>query len=870
MTLVAGARVGPFEIVTLLGAGGMGEVYRARDPKLGRDIAVKVLPSEMSEDLGRRQRLEQEARAASGLNHPGIVTVYDIGSSDGVIYVAMELIEGRTLREMLADGPLPTKKLLEIGAHIADALAKAHAAGIVHRDLKPENVMLTSDGFVKILDFGLAKLSESPSRHLSQLPTAVAPPTEPGTVLGTVGYMSPEQASGQALDFRSDQFALGSILYEMATGRRAFLRKTVAETLAAIIREEPEPIAQLNPGIPPPVRWIVERCLAKDPAERYFSTGDLARDLTSVREHLSEASSGAAAAVVAIPKSRRRLRWWPLGSAILILGLALGWLTKTFANPSHSPRWTRLTFRSGLLSNARLAPDGRTIVYGARWADDPAGIRTYRTTVGSPESSRFDFAGDIAAISSSNELAILQGNAGGTLALVPMSGGTPRQLLEGVTFQGVDFSPDGKELAVSHLVDGESRLEFPIGNVLVRGGARSPRLSRDGRTIAFWTQTGGFWAVAVVDSRGGTARTLSGDWLARDGTPCWSPGGGEVWFSGTEPGLPSLGAMGFDSRPSALWAVDLSGRRRLIARVPGSLELLDVSREGRTLLGHHTESWTVRFGSAADPSERELSWLDGSMLADLSADGRTVLLNERGEGSGSVSTVYLRATDGSPAVKLGEGTGWALSPDGKWILAEKSRHSGTPAGLILLPTGAGQPRPLPGTGYADLGWGSWLPDGKSVVYSAASRSGEWRLYVQAVPDGVPRPIGPENLRMIPSASSGSVSPDGRYVVGRRLGRALLVPLDGTAPARELPGVLAGEPVVQWTRDSRRVYVCRGGQRPVEVSLVDIETGERRRWREIPIDRSAVGFQLRVTPDGNAWAYWNRRILSDLYLVEGLK
>src|SRR5512135_343822 len=246
MTAVHPAKIGPYEIVAPLGAGGMGEVFRARDAKLGREIAIKVLPESMAEDRARRLRFEQEARSASALNHPNILTIYDIGEADGALYIAMELVEGKSLRELLASGePLPTRRLLDLAVQIAEGLAKAHGAGIVHRDLKPENLMVSKDGYVKILDFGLAKLTETPAASVaSVLPTAVAPPTEPGTVMGTVGYMSPEQASGQPVDFRSDQFSFGAIVYEMATGRRAFQRKTSAETLAAIIREEPESLTQ--------------------------------------------------------------------------------------------------------------------------------------------------------------------------------------------------------------------------------------------------------------------------------------------------------------------------------------------------------------------------------------------------------------------------------------------------------------------------------------------------------------------------------------------------------------------------------------------------------------------------------------------------
>src|SRR4029077_2284759 len=289
-------------------------------------------------DPDRRQRFELEARSASALNHPNILTIYDIGEAEGVIYIAMELVEGRTLRELVAPGePLPTKKLLDIAVQTAEGLAKAHAAGIVHRDLKPENVMVSKDGFVKILDFGLAKLTDPVPQEQSVLPTAIAAATQPGTVMGTAGYMSPEQASGQTVDFRSDQFTLGAILYEMATGKKAFQRKTGAETLVAIIREEPEALSQAAPQAPAPVRWIVERCLAKDPEERYASTKDLARDLKSLRDHLTE-TSASGALVAAEPVKAHRRGWLLPAIATLVIGLAAGYLLRNaVASPKGPP-----------------------------------------------------------------------------------------------------------------------------------------------------------------------------------------------------------------------------------------------------------------------------------------------------------------------------------------------------------------------------------------------------------------------------------------------------------------------------------------------------------------------------------------------------
>ena len=334
----AGLRFGRYELLSRLGAGGMGEVWRARDHDLHRDVAVKFLPERFAADANRMGRFAQEARAASSLNHPNIITIHEIGQTSGLPFIVMEVVEGHTLRELIPSRegrPLALRRLLEIGAQIADGLAKAHAAGIVHRDLKPENVMVTADGFVKVLDFGLAKLRGEGREGQEQWfdsaaptwPESPSPQTAVGAVLGTAGYMSPEQARGRAVDYRSDQFTLGAILYEMATGHQAFRRETSAQTIAAIIDATPEPIATLNPQVPPPLRWLIEgRCLAKDPNERYAATQDLARELRDLRERLSgsdaSSSSPPSGAVAALPW-RRAAR---VGAAALaVLGLAWGW-----------------------------------------------------------------------------------------------------------------------------------------------------------------------------------------------------------------------------------------------------------------------------------------------------------------------------------------------------------------------------------------------------------------------------------------------------------------------------------------------------------------------------------------------------------------
>ena len=287
MTLDPGSKLGPFEIVAPLGAGGMGEVYRARDLRLARTVAIKLLPAAVSADSSRLHRFEQEARSASALNHPNIVTIYELGQDGSTHYIAMELVEGQTLRQLMGSGSLPMRRSIEIAAQIADGLTKAHEAGITHRDLKPENLMISDDRFVKILDFGLAKQESLDGKDGHTL-TASTSLTDSGLLIGTIGYMSPEQVDGQPLDFRSDQFSFGLVLYEMVTGHRPFQKSKLSETLVAILREEAQPIAALNANVPAPLCWVIERCLAKDRYKRYASTRDLARELAAIRDGFSE------------------------------------------------------------------------------------------------------------------------------------------------------------------------------------------------------------------------------------------------------------------------------------------------------------------------------------------------------------------------------------------------------------------------------------------------------------------------------------------------------------------------------------------------------------------------------------------------------
>jgi len=865
VTLPAGTHVGPYEVLGPLGAGGMGEVYRARDERLSRNVALKVLPAEISDDTGRLDRFEKEARAASSLNHPNIVTIYDIGSKGDVAYIAMELVEGRTLRELLASGPIAMRRFLSLAAQIGDGLAKAHAAGIVHRDLKPENLMVTKDGFVKILDFGLAKLvptgfEESGGSALA----TVTRGTEPGTVLGTVGYMSPEQASGHPVDFRSDQFALGAILYEMAAGKKAFDRATAIQTLSAIIQEEPEPVAAAAPKTPASLVWIIERCLAKDPEERYGSTKDLARDLAALRDH----ASGISVSSVGQPAPRRFRPSRALLAAAILAGVVFGVLTFVVGQRLQArrdretpPPPTRiLTFRRGFLTGSRFAPDGQTIVYSACWDGKPSEIFT--TRVGSSDSRPLGiFPAGILAISSAGEMAISLGCENrwepcfGTLARVPLAGGTPREVLEGVG--SADWSPDGKELAAIHAVEVEDRIEYPIGKVLYKTGGylTGLRVSPKGDLVAFIEhprrddQRG---TVCVVD-RAGRKKSLTEEWRQLFST-LWSPNGEEVFFSGNRNG---------NGRET--WRVDLAGRVRAAAWIP---DLEDVSRDGVVLDvgGYRNMRRDVVALVPGASKENNLSWLGESDGADLSRDGRTLLFYEYQLSTAESFDTYLRKTDGSDAKILGEGKALALSPDEKWALVV--RPSPGPH-LALLPTGVGEPRDLPAGAAVQYHWASFFPDGRRIVFAAQEAGKPPRSYIQDLSGGPPRPFAEEGMRAT------LVSPDGSEIAGSTLdGLHLIYRADGEGRARAIVGAEPGDFLVQWSADGKSVLVRGAEARPMTLFRIDLASGRRERWKELsPPDMTGfVEFGtgpmgVRVTPDFRFYAYTYYSDLENLRMTD---
>jgi len=848
MTLAAGTRLGPYEISGPIGAGGMGVVYRARDPRLGRDVAIKVLPSHVSENESRLDRFEQEARAASALNHPNVLSVFDVGTYEGAPYIVSELLEGETLASRMASGPIPVRKVVQYAMQMGKGLAAAHAKGIVHRDLKPANLFLTQDGGVKILDFGLAKLVESP---LSGPPASESPTasrlTESGVILGTVGYMSPEQVRGERIDGRSDLFALGAILYEMLSGRPAFHRPTTAETMHEILKADPPALE--DGKIPTTLTRLVEHCLEKDPDERFQSARDLVFDL----ETLATLSGPTTAARAPSRKTRSLL----VASASALLAVAFFAGREVGERTSGAvPAYHRLTFRPGFVHRARFAPDGETIFYSATWLG--TGHQLYSTRQDSPEARVFQPDTDILAISPSGEMAVAVEASRvvrrilGTLALMPISGAAPRPILENVS--DADWPREGGALAVLHVVDGRSRIEFPIGNVLYETDASIAhiRVSPGGDWIAFAElESSGLLASIAVLDRSGQKKVLSRGWWGLLGL-CWSPRGDEVWFVGTRRGV-----------YGSTRGVSLDGRERLVA---WGMEVEDVSPDGKALFIRRSSHKGVVFLSSDGSEERDLSWLDWSTVNDISRDGQWLLFSEQGEGGGSGGWVYLRKTDGAPAVRLGKGGAQALSPDGAFALA--IRREGVRSELVLLPTGVGEEETLT-AGEAEYIAADWFPDGGRFVLVLAQKDNGERSWVLERGSGVLHPITPEGV------SGTHVTPDGEWLLAARPGeKPLLYPVPGGEP-RSVPGLGSEDTPVEWSEDGRFLYVRRDSwEYPYKVALyrLNVTTGDRALVREyVPEDvRVSEVLPLVMTPDARFLAYTYARIQLDLYLAEGLR
>jgi len=861
MSLSPNTTLAHYSIITKIGAGGMGEVYRARDARLDRDVAIKLLPAEVSSDPDRLMRFEQEARATSALNHPNILTVYDIGSHEGSPYIVTELLEGEELRDRLETGQISLRKVIDYAQQIVHGLSAAHEKGIVHRDLKPENLFITKDDRAKILDFGLAKLRGSSQSLGSEDDTRKAI-TNPGVVMGTVGYMSPEQVRGQPADHRSDIFSFGAILHEMITGRRAFRRETMAETMSAILKEEPEELTQSNPNVSPALDRIVRRCLEKKPEQRFQSTSDLGFALESLSA-ASGSSTSTATALGEQPESVKPIRkplLYALGLLLLIGGIVAGMLGSSFFRQTSPPYYEQLTFRRGLVYHARFAPDGQTLVYSGEWNGHPSEIFSTRAGLGESRSLGLTDT-DVLAISSTGEMAVLlkrqymgQLIYKGTLARVPMIGGTPREVLEDV--QEADWSPDGTNLAVVRYVNGRNRLEYPIGKVLYEtaGYISYPRVSPKGDRIAFmdhalqWDNRG---RVAVVDLAGNKT-SISEEYAGEEGV-AWSPTGDQVWFTAST-----------SNEPNSLYASTLSGKAKLVLRVPADMLLHDIARDGHVLLARFKQSTDVIGLAPGAAAERDISWLDLGMVDDLSVDGKSFVFSFWGQGSGTNYSTFLGKTDGSPAVRLGDGGRGKLSPDGKWVLALLSQ----PSQIVFLPTAAGEMRRMDPHGIEQYNQASWLPDGKRILFLGRESGHTDRCYVQTIDSGGPRPITPEGV------VGRFVSLDGRSLVAfDKDGQGAIYSIDGNDKPRAIPGLTGAEAIANWSGDGQSLYIYSWEKMSLKISRLNLTTGRKELLKEVtPADRAGIFYPptMLITPDGKAYVYSLRRYLMELFLVDGLK
>ena len=842
----------------------MGEVYKARDTRLGRDVAIKVLPERLAEDADALSRFEREAKAVAALSHPNILGIFDFGRENSVVFAVMELLEGSTLRERLEGGALPFRKCVDYGIQIAEGLAAAHDKGIVHRDLKPENVFVTPEGRIKILDFGLAKSLGVVSAGTDTQSPTLAQATDPGTVLGTVGYMSPEQVRGRSADARSDIFSLGAVSYEMATGKRPFSGNSAVETMNAVLKEDPPEISTIR-SVPAEFERILRHCLEKSPEERFQSAHDIVFALKSL-EQSSTSRSRAVGGGGTISVRRWAL---PAGVLAAVAAAALAFWAGSGAGErrarSNPPSFQRLTFRRGTVFNARFATDGKTAVYSAAWQGESPALFTVRAT--GPDSQKLDLPpAMLYAVSRSDELAIGLGwhytlgfTSEATLARAALSGGTPRPVAERVV--SADWAPDGENLAISRYVDAKDVLEYPIGRAIYStvGWIDGVRVSPDGDHVAFaeHRQRGDSAGDVMLVDRSGKTSTLVAGLTIIDGI-AWAPGGREIRWSGVRSG-----------NNAALSAVDLSGRERLIYRSGISESLNDVAPGGSSLVTQTSTRRETYLAGRAGGRDRDLSWLDWTFPDDISPDGNWLLSTEQGQATRTDYLVYLRKTDGSPAVQLGTGNATSISPDGRFVAAIRAPGPGEKGRrIVLYPTGAGQSTVLDLPNLDPI-WATWFPDGKRLLLSADVPNHPAGFYEVAVGGAPPRLIATPPMNPF----FASVSPDGGSIGGLTADlRVTIVPLRSGAP-HIFPADLNAINFIRWSADGRSVFYQERSRNPARIQRLDLATGRHELVREVaPQDPAGViGIgPLWITPDGQTVVYSYRRGLTDLLLAEGLK
>ncbi len=854
--------IGHYRIKQLLGRGGMGEVYLAEDLKLNRRVALKLIPADLTDNKHRLKRFEQEAQAVSALNHPNILTIHEFGEENDSHFIVMEFVGGETLgKKMKGDEPLSISEILKIAAQVASALSAAHGAGIVHRDIKPDNIMLRDDGLVKVLDFGIAKLTGMHGDiHStdSEANTRAFVETNPGALLGTVDYMSPEQARGKAVDARSDIFSFGVVLYEMLSGKKPFTGDSPVEVMGAIIKDEPPALGEANEKISPALQKLVGICLEKKSERRFHS----AHDLGFALETLSTTTSGLSLerAYPSISSKRRKIiireRFaWLLAAAfaaVAVAGFYYAWQMRGAIPKQRAFR--QLNFRTEEIFQAGFAPDGKTVVYSAAVEGNTPELFTIHPDFPAPQSIGVRGT-HLLDVSSKGELAILMDakylrhrTFVGTLARMPLVGGAPRQILEGVRHAA--WSPDGSQLAVIREVEGKDRLEYPIGKTLyeVSGNLSDARVSPDGKRVAFFEhpqKNDDRGSVNVVDLDGKKTMLSDGYWSERG--LGWSPDGAEVLFSASLSGGNYM-----------IFAVTLDGSRRIADQSPGGLLLQAVAPDGRWLVNRIDFRYAAMVHTPGTEDDRNLSWLRTSHSKVLSQDGQTLLFLETSAGKDYATC--LRKTDGSPLVRLGEGTPTDLSPDGKSVLAIVPSK---PPQLVAYPTGAGETQQFDPSDIESYASAQWFRDGGKILVGGNESGKGTRFYVQEI-GGSPRAVTPEGVR------DGRLSPDGKFILARgNEGKYFLYPTGG-GDARPVEWLTDADVVIGWSADNRFWFVYRGLTVPCRVERVNVETGRRELFKEIaPPNRTGI-LSVRpnfITDNQQSYAYTTYQQVSSLFVTE---
>lgn len=851
------ARIGPYELLTPLGSGGMATVYRAHDARLGRDVAVKLVRLASGDEAARRERLAREARAAGRIRHPHVIAVLDVSVDGEHPYLVTELVEGVPLRTLLTGRPMPVERALDLATQIVDGLVAAHDAGVIHRDLKPENVMVGRDGRAILVDFGLAKADEARGDEAVGVSTLTAP----HTVLGTVNYMSPEQARGAAVDARSDQFAFGVVFYEMLSGRRAFERPSSVETLAAILKDEPAPLESIRDDVALPLRWIVARCLAKSSEERYAATPDLLFDLRAAQARAQEVVRQGSPAQV---PAWRRLA----GAAALATLVPLGWLAadRFPKAPLEMPRWRRLSYDQGFVDSARFTRDGETVIYSASWRNQPFSV--FSTTLSSPESRALDVpAAGVLAVAPSGEVALSQdctyiaasGLCAGMLSRVPLLGGAPKPIATDV--RSADWGPDGS-LAISRRSGGDfNSVDYPLGTRLSDRGTGYVRVSPDGTRVA-WGEALDTNVQAVVVLDGGQRREVTSGWRFISGL-AWTRGGDALLVSGVGP----------DSVDDAVVRVSLDGSSRIVLRGIARLRVLDAGIGDRLLVGVSSTMARLWVWPTSVGAPRDLTWLDNAYLDAVSPTGDRVLFTVRAGASlefqQDLYPIFVRDTAAGPATRIGTGYGLALSADGRWALTRTRPETGAPD-LIVIPLGPGNAKRLP-RGGVDVGAANSLADfagADRVIMRAREDGGPWRTYVQSLDGGVPVPIAHE-----PGEIVSPIAPDGSRFVARRNDGSLWV-AHSTIPAPavriELP---RSSRILQWTSDGRGLILASDGGLRRAIGRFDLTTGRVTPIREVGAVGNAGVEDLRglaASRDATVVGLSELRTIGALYVTNALR